>query len=145
MSVKPIPEGYRTVTPYLNIQGAAELIEFLQQAFAAKLKERIDRPDGAIGHAEVWIGDSIVMLSDPQGDCPQTPGAFYLYVADADATYRRALEAGATSVMEPANQFWGDRQGGVRDRFGNLWWIATRIEEVSGEELQRRMAALAAR
>ena len=145
MSAKPIPEGYRTVTPYLNIQGAAELIKFLQQAFDAGLKERIDGPDGTIVHAEVRIGDSIVMLSDPHGDCPQTPGSFYLYVADADATYRRALEAGATSVMEPANQFWGDRQGGVRDRFGNLWWIATRIEEVSGEELQRRMAALAAR
>jgi PhnB protein len=142
MSVKPIPEGYHTVTPYLNIQGAAELIEFLQKAFAARVKERIDRPDGAIVHAEIRIGDSIVMLSDPGGDCAPMPGAFYLYVTDADAAYKCAIEAGATSVMEPTDQFWGDRQGGVKDRFGNLWWIATRVEGVSEEELQRRMAAL---
>jgi PhnB protein len=142
MSVQPIPLGYHAVTPYLNIQGAAELIEFLQEAFAARLKERIDRPDGAVGHAEVIIGDSVIMLSDPKGDCPPMPGAFYLYVADVDATCRQALAAGAAPVMEPANQFWGDRQGGVRDRFGNLWWVATRVEDVSPEELQRRLAAM---
>jgi PhnB protein len=142
MSVQPIPAGYHTVTPFLNVKGTAALIEFLQQAFDARVKERIDGPAGTIMHAEVVIGDSVIMMGDPTGDCPQTVSSFYLYVADADATYRQALAAGATSVMEPADQFWGDRQGGVKDRFGNQWWMATRVEDVSPEELQRRLAAM---
>jgi len=89
------------------------------------------RPDGSIGHAEVRIGDSVVMV----------PSAIYLYVKDADATCRRALQAGSISVMEPANQFWGDRQGGVRDPVGNYWWIATHIEDVSPEEMAKRADA----
>ena len=141
MSVKTLPEGYHTVTPYLTVQGTEELIEFLKTVFDAQEKERIVRPDGAIGHAEVTIGDSVIMLGEASGNCGPMPGAFYIYVADADATYGRALEAGATSVMEPANQFWGDRMAGVRDRFGNIWQMATHVEDVPAEELTQRMAA----
>jgi PhnB protein len=141
MKVKPIPEGYHTVTPYLTVPGAADLIEFLEKAFHAREKERILNPDGSVGHAEVIIGDSVVMLSDPKGECGPMTAALYLYVDGVDAVYKRALEAGATSMMSPTDQFWGDRLGSVSDRFGNVWHMATRIEDVSAEELQRRMAA----
>jgi len=142
MSVKPIPEGYHTITPFLTVPGAVELIEFLKMAFDAREKERIMMPNGSLAHAEVWIGDSIIMLGEPMGeDCVSMPGAFYLYVADMDTVYKRALEAGATSTMEPADQFWGDRLAAVKDRFGNVWNLATHVEDVSAEELQRRMAA----
>lgn len=142
MSVKPIPEGYHTVTPFLTVRGAVELIEFLKMAFNAREKERIMMPNGSLAHAEVWIGDSIIMLGEPMGeDCVPMPGAFYLYVADMDSVYKRALEAGATSTMAPADQFWGDRLGAVKDRFGNVWNLATHVEDVSADELQRRMAA----
>ena len=143
MSVKTIPEGYHTVTPFLTVKGAAALIEFMEKVFDARVKERILTPDGAIAHAEVKIGDSVIMLGEPMGDnCKEMPGALYLYLDDADATYKRAMGAGATSMMEPTDQFWGDRQGTVRDRFGNIWHMATRVEDVPAEELQRRMAAL---
>lgn len=141
MSVKPIPEGYHTVTPYLAVHGAAELIEFLKMVFDAHEKERIMRPDGSVGHAEVIIGDSVIMLGEPKGACGPMPGALYLYVDDVDAVHKRALEAGATSTMAPADQFWGDRLGAVRDRFGNDWQLAMHFEDVSAEELQRRMVA----
>jgi uncharacterized glyoxalase superfamily protein PhnB len=138
MAVKRIPKGYHTVTPYLTVKGAAELLEFLKKAFDAKETERVMRPDGSIGHAEVRIGDSVVMMDDAMGEGKVMPTAIYLYVNDADATYKRALRAGATSVMEPADQFWGDRHGGVKDPAGNYWWIATRIEEVPPAELKKR-------
>lgn len=141
MSKNQTPEGYHTVTPYLAVAGAAELIEFMKQAFQAREKERIDRPDGTVGHAEVIIGDSVIMLGEPK-ECGAMPGALYLYVPDVDAVYRCALEAGATSTMAPADQFWGDRLAVVKDRFGNVWEVATRVEDVAPEELQRRMAAL---
>lgn len=144
MTASTLPQGYHTVTPYLAVTGAADCIEFLKQAFDAREKERMLRPDGAIGHAEVIIGDSVIMLGEPKGgDCRPMPGMLFLYVSDVDATYARAIAAGATSQMEPADQFWGDRLAVVRDRFGNVWDIATRVEEVSTEELQRRMAELA--
>lgn len=141
MSVKTIPEGYHSVTPFLTIPGAAELIDFLKTAFNAREKERISMPDGSLAHAEVWIGDSIIMLGEPMGGCESMPGAFYLYMDDMDAAYKRALEAGATSTMEPSDQFWGDRLAAVKDRFGNIWNLATHVEDVSAEEMQRRMAA----
>jgi PhnB protein len=142
MSVKPIPAGYHTVTPFLTVAGAVELIEFLKQAFDAREKERVMMPNGALAHAEVILGDSIIMLGEPMGgDCVPMPGSFYLYVADMDAAYQRALEAGATSTMAPADMFWGDRLAAVKDRFGNIWNLATHVEDVSAEELQRRMAA----
>ncbi len=142
MSVKPIPAGYHTVTPFLTVHGAVELIEFMKMAFDAREKERIMMPDGSLAHSEVWIGDSIIMLGEPMGgDCVPMPGAFYLYVDDMDVVYKRALEAGATSTMAPADQFWGDRLAAVKDRFGNVWNLATHVEDVSTDEMKRRMAA----
>ena len=141
MAVTPIPEGYHTVTPYLTVQGTAKLIDFLKQAFEAVETERLPRPDGAIGHAEVRIGDSVVMMADSGGERKPMSSAIYLYVGDVDSVYQRALQAGATSMMEPANQFYGDRSAGVQDPCGNQWWIATHIEDVSPEELAKRAAA----
>jgi PhnB protein len=142
-NVKPIPDGYHTVTPYLVVEGVEELIDFLKQAFDAVETERIPGPDGKVGHGEVRIGDSVVMMGEASGEWKPMPGMIYLYVNDTDATYKRALEAGATSVMEPADQFYGDRNAGVKDASGNMWWIATRKENVSPEELRRRAEARA--
>lgn len=139
--VSPVPDGYHTVTPYLTVKGVAGLIDFLKQAFDAVETERLPGPDGKVGHAEVRIGDSVVMMGEAPGE--PMPAMLYLYVADADASYKRALEAGATSLMEPADQFYGDRSGGVKDPFGNCWYVATRKENVSPEELRRRAQARA--
>ena len=139
MSVKPIPDGYHSVIPYLVVQGAAALIDFLRHAFDATEKERHAWPDGSIMHAEVKIGDSVIMLGEARGEWKPMPASIYLYVNDADATFKKAIKAGATSIMEPADQFYGDRHGGVKDQCGNFWWIATHIEDVPPEELQRRM------
>lgn len=140
MSVKPIREGYR-VTPYLVVADAARLLDFLKQAFQAVETHRTLGPDGSIRHAEVRIGDSMVMLCEAQGQWKPMPCALYLYVEDADAIYRQAMQAGATSIMEPADMFYGDRHGGVFDPGGNQWWIATHIEDVAPEEIARRAAA----
>jgi len=142
-NVKPIPDGYHTVTPYLVVEGVDELIDFLKQAFDAVETERLAGPDGKVGHGEVRIGDSVVMMGEASGEWKPMPGMIYLYVNDTDATYKRALDAGATSVMEPADQFYGDRNAGVKDAAGNMWWIATRKENVSPEELRRRAEARA--
>ena len=139
MSVKPIPDGYHNVIPYLIVQGAAALIDFLRHAFDATEKERHTWPDGSIMHAEVKIGDSVIMLGEARGEWKPMPASIYLYVNDAYATFRKAIKAGAVSVMEPADQFYGDRHGGVKDLCGNSWWIATHIEDVPPEELQKRM------
>ena len=138
MAVKPIPDGYHSVTPYLVVQGVAKLIDFLKQAFDAKEIERMAGPDGSVMHGEVRIGDSVVMLGEAWGESKPIAAALYLYVNDTDVTYRRALQAGATPLREPADQFYGDRSGGVKDPAGNQWWIATRKEDVSPEELARR-------
>ena len=140
-NVKPIPDGYHTVTPYLIVEGVAGLIDFLKQAFDAVETERVPGPDGKVGHGEVRIGDSVVMMGEASGDWKPMPGSIYLYVNDTDATYKRALDAGATSLMEPADQFYGDRNAGVKDASGNMWWIATRKENLSPEELRRRAEA----
>lgn len=141
MSVQQIPAGYHTVTPYLAVTGAAELIEFMKAAFDATERGRMMSPDGLLCHAEIAIGDSVIMLGEPKGECSPMPGALYLYVADVDAVHKRAVGAGAVSTMEPADQFWGDRMSGVKDRFGNNWQLATHVEDVSMEECQRRMVA----
>jgi PhnB protein len=138
MAVKPIPDGYHSVQPYLMVKGAKALLEFLKTTFDAKETENMSGPDGTVMHAEVKIGDSTVMMSDAQGPWQPTTAALYVYVTDVDATFRRAIAAGATSAMEPADQFYGDRHGGVKDQFGNFWWIATRIEDVSKEEMSKR-------
>lgn len=138
MTVNPIPEGYHSVTPYLVVEGAAGLIDFLKQAFGATEKERFLRPDGLIGHAEVKIGDSIVMLSDAGEQGKPMHTGIHLYVEDADAVYRRALQAGATSLSEPGDQFYGDRSAGVQDPRGNTWWISTHFEDLTPEEIVER-------
>jgi PhnB protein len=137
-NVKAIPAGYHTVTPYLIVDGAAKLIEFVKQAFDAKEMLRMSGPDGRIGHTEIRIGDSMLMLSDSRDPWKPMPAMLYVYVEDVDATYQRALQAGATSVSEPKDQFYGDRSAGVQDSCGNQWWIGTHIEDVSQEELLRR-------
>jgi PhnB protein len=139
----PVPAGYATVTPYLSVADAAKLIEFLKQAFDAQLLFKMDGPGGRIMHAEMTIGDSRIMLAQPEPG-KETYAMLHLYLPDTDAVYKRALAAGATSVREPADQFYGDRSAGVRDQFGNQWYIATHVEDVSQEEMERRMAAMKA-
>lgn len=139
--VKPIPQGYHSITPILIVEGAPRLIDFLKQAFQAEERERFIGPDGRVSHAEVRIGDSVVMMSDANDEWKQMPARIQLYTEDTDAAYRWALEAGATSLREPGDQFYGDRTAGVKDPVGNQWWISTHKEDVSPEELQRRMKA----
>jgi len=141
MTVKPVPEGYHTVTPYLVVDDAQKLIEFAKRAFDAKVGEEMKREDGTIMHAELHIGDSRIMLGQASEQHKAMPCALYLYVPDTDATYKKALAAGAVSTMEPANQFYGDRNAGVRDQNGITWWIGTHVEDVSPEELKKRGAA----
>jgi uncharacterized glyoxalase superfamily protein PhnB len=138
MAVKAIPEGYHTVTPYLVVSGADRVIEFLKQAFGAAEIQRTTGPDGAIRHAEVSIGDSRLMLGEAGGAYPPMPAMLHLYVEDVDTVYRRAIQAGAVTMREPVNEFYGDRMAGVKDLAGNQWWIATHVEDVSPEEMQRR-------
>ncbi len=138
-AVRPIPEGYHTVTPYLVVPGLGTVIEFVKRAFGATEIGRFEGPDNRIMHAEVKIGDSIVMMGEPHGDIQPRPGVLHLYVEDTDAAYRRAIEAGGRSLREPADQFYGDRSGGVQDPAGNQWWISTHVEDVSAEEMKRRM------
>jgi uncharacterized glyoxalase superfamily protein PhnB len=139
----PVPAGYATVTPYLCVTDAAKLIEFLQKAFNAQLLFKMDGPGGRIMHAEMTIGDSRIMLAQPEPG-KETNAMIHLYLPDVDAVYKRALAAGGTSVREPADQFYGDRSAGVCDQFGNQWYIATHVEDVSEEEMQRRMAKMKA-
>jgi uncharacterized glyoxalase superfamily protein PhnB len=136
--VKPIPEGYHAITPYLTVEGASRLIEFLEQAFQAETRFQMPDADGRIRHAELRIGDSMVMIAEAHGPWKAMPASLYLYVPDTDAFYRRAIEAGGTSILEPADQFYGDRNAGVKDPSGNIWYLATHVEDVSPEEMKRR-------
>ena len=146
--VKPVPDGYHTVTPHLIVNDGAAALEFYKKAFGAVELFRMTRPDGRIGHAEIKIGDSPVMLADEHPEMgalsPRSVGgspvSIYLYVANADAMFNQAVAAGASAVRPLQNQFYGDRTGGVKDPFGYQWYIATHIEDVSPEELQRRAA-----
>ena len=141
MAVEPIPPGFHTVTPYLLVSGVPKLIGFLKNAFGAEVTEYMEMPDGTVMHAQVKIGDSFIMMGDPRGTGEPTRASLYLYVPNTDAVYQQALEAGATSVMAPADQFYGDRNAGVQDPVGNTWWIATHIEDVPPDELRKRAAA----
>jgi PhnB protein len=146
MAVKPVPDGYHTVTPYLTLDDAAAAIDYYKQAFGAKERVRMDTPDGKVGHAELEIGDSLVMLSDefPQGSTRSpkelggTCAGVFLYVDDVDAVVKRAVDAGATVTMEVADQFWGDRFGSISDPFGHSWSIATHVEDVTPEQIAER-------
>jgi PhnB protein len=137
------PDGYHSITPYLVLSNAREFIAFARRAFDAKELEFHDLGEGRV-HAEVRIGDSILMFGQGGGQFPLFPAQLYLYVPDVDSTYRRALDAGATSVAEPDDKPYGDRSAGVKDPFGNVWYIATHKEDVSAEELRRRTAAQSA-
>jgi PhnB protein len=137
MAVKPVPDGYHTVTPYLAVKGAAKLIEFMREASGAE--ETFRMGGDTVQHAEVRIGDSMIMVGDAPGE--PKPGMLHLYVEDVDAAYERALRAGGKSIREPEDQFYGDRSAGFSDDFGNEWWLATHIEDVSPEEIARRAAA----
>ncbi|MBI4445417.1 MAG: VOC family protein [Acidobacteria bacterium] len=146
MPIKPIPDGYHSVTPYLIVPGVRGLLDFVVDVFDAVLIEApMTRPDGSVMHAEVRIGDSILMMGEPSGDFAAMPASLYLYVGDADAVYRKALKAGGVSLMEPADQFYGDRSAGVKDPAGNCWWIATHREDLSPQEIASRAKALASR
>ena len=141
MVVKPIPDGYHMVMPYLLVSGVPKLIDFLKDAFDAVVEECMDAPDGTIIHAQVKIGNSFIMISDPRWRCEPTPISLYLYVPDTDTVYHQAINAGATTVMKPTDQFYGDRNAGVKDPAGNTWWIATHIQDVPPVELHKRASA----
>jgi len=153
MATKPIPEGYHTLTPYLVVDDAAEAVEYYKEAFGAKERIRMEAPDGKIGHAELEIGDSLVMLSDPfpqssvrpPSELGGTSASVFMYVEDVDTVVKRAVDSGAKVTMEVADQFWGDRFGTVADPFGHSWSIATHVEDVPPEEMaERAKAAMAA-
>lgn len=148
-NVKPIPEGYHSVTPYLIIKGAAAAIEYYKKSFGATELFRMPTPDGKIGHAELKIGDSPIMLADEHPDLghvgPQTlggtPVGILIYVDDVDTIYKRAISGGGQEVKPLQDQFYGDRSGTLKDPFGHMWTIATHVEDVAPEEMEKRMAA----
>jgi PhnB protein len=146
MPTKPVPEGYHTVSAYLAVDDAERAIEYYTKAFGAKEVVRMSAPGGKIGHAELEIGDSRIMLSDPfpqastrpPKDLGGTSASVFMYVEDVDALVKQATDAGATVTMEVADQFWGDRFGTITDPFGHVWSIATHVEDVPPEEMERR-------
>src|SRR5579862_9290817 len=148
-TAKPIPEGYHSATPYLIVKGAAEAIDFYKRAFGATETFRMANPNGGIAHAEIKIGDSVIMLADEHPNMgyrgPRSLGgsavSIMLYVADVDGTFDRAVKGGAKAQRPVANQFYGDRSGTLEDPFGHIWTISTHVEDVAPEELQRRAAA----
>ena len=149
MATKPIPDGYHTVTPYLIVNGAPEAIEFYKRAFGATELLRLADPQGRIGHAEIRIGDSVIMMADEHPEMgyrgPRSMGgssvSIMLYVDDVDTIFDRALSAGATVQRPIANQFYGDRSGKLEDPFGHVWTVATHVEDVPPEEMRRRAEA----
>jgi PhnB protein len=140
MAVKPIPDGYHSITPYLVVNGAAKVLDFAKQAFGAQEAVRMPGPNGTIAHAEIKIGDSFVMMADANAQNPARSAMLVLYVSNVDEVYRRAVNAGGKSERKPSDQFYGDRTAAVQDAAGNLWFIATHVEDVSPEEMKRRMA-----
>ena len=150
MATKPIPDGYRTATPYLIVKGAAEAIEFYKRAFGATELLRMADPKGRVGHAEIRIGDSVIMLADEYPEMghrgPRSLGgssvSILLYLEDVDTVFERALKAGGRAQRPVQNQFYGDRSGTLEDPFGHVWTIATHVEDVPEEELKRRAEAV---
>jgi len=151
--VKPIPDGHHTVAPYLAIKNAVSALEFYKKAFGATETYKLIVPDGRLGHAEIRLGDSLIMLSDefPEfgGKAPEalggSPVSIHLYVEDVDAFVKRAVAEGARVLKPVADQFYGDRSGQLEDPYGHLWWVATHKEDVAPEEMQKRVRALFAR
>jgi PhnB protein len=150
MPVKPIPDGYQAVTPYLVIQGASAAIDYYKKVFGATERMRMDAPGGTIGHAELSIGGSMIMLADEYPDMgyrgPKafggSPVSLMLYVPNVDEVFKRAVDAGAKPIRPVADQFYGDRMGTIEDPFGHVWTIGTHVEDVSPEEMQRRSAEM---
>lgn len=148
-AVKPIPDGYHSVTPYLSISGAAAAIDFYKKAFGAVELFRMDQPDGRIGHAEIKIGDSPIMLADEFPEMSSigpktlggTPVSLMIYVEDVDTVFKTAIEAGAQEQRPVENKFYGDRMGSLIDPFGHIWHVGTHVEDVSPEEMEKRAAA----
>jgi uncharacterized glyoxalase superfamily protein PhnB len=138
--VQTVPEDYGSITPYIIVKGAAQFLDFLKKAFGAVERGRVYNDDGSIGHAEVWIGNSVVMMFDSKADWPATPGFLTLYVEDCDKTHQSALDAGAITVTNLGTNAWGDRGSRIRDPFGNIWWIQTHVEDVPEEEIGKRMS-----
>ena len=149
MAVKPIPQGYHSVTPYMIVKGANRAIDFYKTAFGATEVMRFPGPDGKIAHAEIKIGDSVIMLAD-EGQGPYrspesyggSPVSLMIYVPDVDKTFKQAISNGAKESRAVQDQFYGDRSGNLVDPFGHVWTVATHVEDVSAEEMQRRMEAL---
>jgi len=150
MTVKPIPEGYNTATPYLSISGAKEAIEFYKLAFGATEVFCMDTPSGEVAHAEIKIGNSLIMLCDACDEnpmpSPDTLGgstvAMHLYVEDVDAMFEQAIDAGALDIKSVEDQFYGDRMGTLKDPFGHIWFVSTHKEDLTPEEIQQRAEAL---
>ena len=146
-AVKPIPSGYHTATPYLTLNECARAIDFYKKAFGAQEKMRMEGPHGKIGHAEIHIGDSVIMLADEMpgggGRAPKsldaTTAGIFLYVNDVDSSFKQAVDAGAKADMPPTDMFWGDRFGKLTDPFGHAWYMATHKEDVAPEEMRKRM------
>ena len=143
MKANFIPEGFHTVTPYLLTRGADKIIDFTKRVFDAEEISRMDHPNGSVMHAQVRIGDSIVMLAEARPEYPAMPTMLYLYVENVDEAYDRAIKAGGVSLREPTDEYYGDRSCGVQDAGGNQWWIATHLEDVSPQEAERRAKGLA--
>jgi PhnB protein len=149
MAPQPIPEGYSTLTPYLTFEDTAEAIDYYKDVFGAKERLRMEAPGGRIGHAELEIGDSLLMLSDafpqstqrPPSEVGVTTAGVFMYVEDVDSVFQRAVDKGAKVTMEVADQFWGDRFGSLTDPFGHSWAIATHVEDVPPEEMAERAKA----
>ena len=150
-AIKPVPDGYPSLTPYLIVSDGAAAIEFYRKAFGAGLRLKLDAPGGRVGHAELEIGNGLVMLADEHPEMGAlapttiggTPVGLHLYLEDVDAVAKKAIAAGATLKRPVENQFYGDRLGSIIDPFGHLWHISTHVEDVSPEEIGRRAAAMA--
>lgn len=141
MAVKPIPDGYHTLTPYAVVDGAAEFLEFLKAAFNADIKFSMPMGD-KVGHAELSIGNSMMMVADPNSEWPVRPAQLCLYVEDCDSAYKQAVKAGAITLSEPEDQFYGDRAARLTDKWGNNWFIHTHIKDVSMEDMDAAIKAM---
>lgn len=136
---KPIPEGFHTVTPFLIVEDAVKLLEFIEKAFNGETTAIMKHVDGKVMHATARIGDSVIMTSDATDRFPAMPCMLYLYMNDVDAVYKQAIKAGGQSLREPTNEFYGDRSAGIKDAWNNQWWIATHVEDVGEEEMKKRV------
>lgn len=137
--VRAVPVDYGSLTPYVAVRNAAAFLDFLKEAFDAVERGRVELEDGTIGHAEVWIGNRVLLMFDARPDWPDTPSFLSLYVKDGDAVHAQALAAGATAITPLFTNAWGDRMGRIRDPFGNIWWIQTHVEDVDEAEMICRM------